>query len=281
MTSEPGAALSASISSTAHRNKANTAGLPVVPVRPAYEQIADQLRSLIMHGRLRPGERLPPEPALGAMFGVGRTTIREALRLLTSQGLVTTKRGVSGGTFVIVPDRDVICRYLESSLGLLADSERPGVNSLLEARAALEIPATRLAAARHNTDQLERIEQTLDRAASNEDMYQSEFHIAVLEASGNVMLEVMARPVFDVLRTRLVRSAAPATFWDRVVSDHRRILAAISAREEGRAAAAMSEHLSHLESVYQDIDTALHPDLSAGLHPNGLAIARTGGRRRN
>jgi DNA-binding FadR family transcriptional regulator len=92
-------------------------------------------------------------------------------------------------------------------------------------------------------------------------MYQSHFHIAVLEASGNVMLEVMTRPVFDILRTRMVRSAAPPDFWDRVVEDHRRILAAITSRDGDGAELAMQEHLLHLSSVYSSIDSVGHPDL--------------------
>lgn len=242
--------------------------LSISPVRPAYEQIADQLRTLVIRGELRPGERLPAEGDLATMFGVGRTTAREALRLLASQGLVTTRRGVGGGTFIVSPDRDAICQYLETSLGLLAGSHRPAVEDLLEARLALEKPAARLAAVRHDDAQLAGISATVPEGpAPNEDMYQSKFHVAVLEASGNMMLEVMTRPVFDVLRTRMVRSAAPADFWDRVVDDHRRILDAISRRDGQEAEGAMHDHLIHLSSVYRDIDTALHPDLRPATGP--------------
>lgn len=249
-------------------NQSSRLQLSISPVRPAYEQIADQLRTLVIRGELRPGERLPAEGDLATMFGVGRTTAREALRLLASQGLVTTRRGVGGGTFIVSPDRDAICQYLETSLGLLAGSHRPAVEDLLEARLALEKPAARLAAVRHDETQLAEISATVpDGPAPNEDMYQSKFHVAVLEASGNMMLEVMTRPVFDVLRTRMVRSAAPANFWDRVVDDHRRILGAIARRDGQEAEEAMHEHLIHLSSVYRDIDTALHPDLRPATGP--------------
>ncbi len=243
-------------------NQSSRLQLSISEVRPAYEQIADQLRTLVIRGELRPGERLPAEGELATMFGVGRTTAREALRLLASQGLVTTRRGASGGTFIVSPDRDAICRYLETSLGLLAGSDRLAVEDLLEARLALEKPAARLAAVRHDEAQLAEISATVpDGPAPNEDMYQSKFHVAVLEASGNRMLEVMTRPVFDVLRNRMVRSAAPANFWDGVVDDHRRILDAIRRRNGQEAEEAMHEHLIQLSSVYREIDAALHPDL--------------------
>lgn len=238
------------------------------PVRPAYEQVADQLRTLVISGELRPGERLPSEGDLATMFGVGQTTVREALRLLAAQGLVNSRRGVGGGTFIISPNRDAISRYLETSLGLLAGSHRPAVEDLLEARLALEKPAARLAAIRHDKAQFGEISKTIPEGpAPNEDMYQSKFHVAVLKASGNIMLEVMTRLVFDVLRTRLVRSAAPANFWDQVVDDHRQILHAISQRKAKDVEEAMKEHLDHLASVYRDIDEALHRGLRLASYP--------------
>ncbi len=234
----------------------------VRPILPAYEQIADQLRALVVRGELRPGERLPAEAEIATMFGVGRSTVREALRLLASQGLVTTRRGAGGGTFIVSPDRDAISQYLEVSLGLLVGSHRPAVEELLEARLALERPAARLAALRHDPGHLAQIAATIPEGpAPNEEMYQSKFHEAVLGASGNVMLRVMTRPVFDVLRTRLMRSAASPEFWDRVVIEHRQIFAAIARRDGSGAESSMQEHLMHLNSVYRDIDTALRGDL--------------------
>ena len=194
--------------------------------------------------------------------------MREALRVLTAEGLVTTRRGVSGGTFVVTPDRDAINRSLETSLGLLVGVGRPGIENLLEARALLERPAAALAAIRHNDQQLDTIASMVsDDAVHNVEMYQSKFHIAILEASGNVMLEVMTRPLFAVLRTRLVRSAAPGDFWGCVVEDHRKILTAIAERDEEGASQAMGDHLTQLSAVYRDIDSALHPDLGSGSQP--------------
>jgi DNA-binding FadR family transcriptional regulator len=67
---------------------------------PAYQLLADDLRTRITSGRLRPGQRLPTEPELCAEAGVSRSTVREALRLLSSQHLIVTTRGVTGGSFV-------------------------------------------------------------------------------------------------------------------------------------------------------------------------------------
>src|SRR3990170_4530039 len=72
-------------------------------VRKSYEQVADQLRELIVSGRLAQGERLPTETLLSAEVGVSRATGREALRLLAAQGLIRTAKGAGGGRFVTMP----------------------------------------------------------------------------------------------------------------------------------------------------------------------------------
>lgn len=236
-----------------------SATLPLVPIRPAYEQIADQLRRLVISGDLRPGQRLPSENNLAIQFGVGRTTVREALRSLASQKLVATRRGVNGGSFIITPDRDIICQYLEIGLGLLAGAERLSVEDLIEARLALEIPAVRYAAKRHTPEQLNAIESAiLQGSKQNEEMHHAKFHVTILKASDNALLEVMTRPVFDVMRSRMVREAAPKIFWNQVLVEHERIIAAIRHRDADAAAEQMCIHINNLSSVYNNIDTALH-----------------------
>jgi GntR family transcriptional repressor for pyruvate dehydrogenase complex len=86
-------------------------------VRKAYEQVADQLRELIVSGKLAPGERLPIESALAREFGVSRATIREALRVLAAQGLVRTAKGPAGGSFVTLPSVDHISSFVQAAGG--------------------------------------------------------------------------------------------------------------------------------------------------------------------
>ena len=116
------------------------------PKTTSYRRLADHLRTAILSGEFGPGERLPIEAELAAQFGVGRSTAREALRLLTSEGIVVTQRGATGGTFVGHPDPSIISERLESTLMLLSLTERVTVEHLVATREALEIPATRAAA---------------------------------------------------------------------------------------------------------------------------------------
>jgi DNA-binding FadR family transcriptional regulator len=233
--------------------------LRVARVRPAYAQVADQLRELIVRGDVTPGDRLPVESELSAMFGVSRSTVREALRTLSSMNLVSTKRGVNGGTFVVEPRAEHVGSYLEATLGLLSGADMVSIDEMLEARELLEIPAARMAATRRTEEQLSAIEQTLATTREHLDMAHvfeghKDFHIAIMEASNNRLLEVMGGPIFSVLRTRFLRDRAPRRFWDQVADDHRNIYDAIVTGDEDLASGLMGEHLVHLRSMYQKTD---------------------------
>jgi GntR family transcriptional regulator, transcriptional repressor for pyruvate dehydrogenase complex len=80
------------------------------------------------------------------------------------------------------------------------------------------------------------------------------FHAVLLRASGNPLVEVLARPVFRVLYERFLREQAPAPFWSEVDRDHRVILAAVAARDAAAARAATLAHLRSLRPTYMRID---------------------------
>src|ERR1700759_2886764 len=113
--------------------------VPVRRVRKAYEQVADQLRELIMSGELTPAQRLPNEAALAAQFGVSRPTIREALRELSAMSLIRTTKGASGGSFGTVPSPDHSSEFLRANIGLLSQAEHVPLDEFLEARTLLEV----------------------------------------------------------------------------------------------------------------------------------------------
>ncbi len=226
-----------------------------------YKRLADELREAILAGEYAPGERLPVEGELAARFGVGRSTVREALRILLSEGLVETLRGVAGGTFVVHPEPGIIRERLEATLMLLAATERVTVEQLVATREALELPATRAAALRCDSAQLAKLAAAIpapERVLEVGLGYDSnrDFHATILEASGNPLLAATAAPIFVVLRHRLLRDAAPAGFWDDVATDHRRILSAIQRHDPDEAVAEMEKHLVKLRSTYVLIDTA-------------------------
>ena len=225
---------------------------------PAYQELAKTLRSRILAGDLRPGDRLPAEPDLCAQYAVSRSTAREALRVLSSQHLVTTTRGVAGGTFVTHPRPDHISSYLQASFSLLAGSETASVEDLLEVRELLEVPAAGLAALRRTPQHVDTLRSTLfdPRTVRVDEVFEANrnFHVALLRMTGNPLLESLARPVFGVLNERFLRERAPARFWHSVDRDHREILALVEAGDGDSAARAQHEHLERLRGTYRRID---------------------------
>jgi DNA-binding FadR family transcriptional regulator len=207
-----------------------------------------------MTGELTPGQKLPIEPDLSAQYGVSRSTVREALRVLASQNLVTTTRGVSGGSFVAHPNPEQISGYLEASLRLLAQAEAIPLTQVAEARDLLEVPAAGLAAVRRSEEQLEELRRTMfepDEVSSREAaQLNKEFHFVLMRSTGSPLVEVLMKPVFELLYDHAASYDAPPEFWNQVTVDHGRIFAAIADRDAVRAQEETRDHLRNVRPSY-------------------------------
>jgi len=212
--------------------------------------LADELRAEITSGRLQPGERLPPEPELCVKTGVSRSTVREALRLLASQHLIVTTRGVTGGSFVSHPDAEQLADGLSTGFTLLANSSGVGLADLVELRRAIELPAVRLAALRRTGDHLAEIQAALFDPLTDDinAMMQahSVFHTAVLKATGNPLFELVGRPLYHAAYGETVTTGLPEGYWTRIDSDHRRLLDCLCAGDAEGAAGVTARHLDYL-----------------------------------
>jgi DNA-binding FadR family transcriptional regulator len=228
------------------------------PARPAYASLADALRGRILEGKLPAGSRLPNESELSAEFGVGRSTVREALSALASQNLILTTRGVTGGSFVVIPTVDSMSAHLETGVGLMAAAQDVSVAQLMEVRLMLEVPAAGMAAHRISEPELKELRGTIfdPAGAPGSSTYakNQEFHLVLLRATKNPLLEVITAPVFRVMASRFGRDRAPSDFWKRVDADHREMLEIVEAGDTLAAMAAMRRHLDHLGHVYTQID---------------------------
>jgi DNA-binding FadR family transcriptional regulator len=225
-------------------------------VRKGYEQVADQLRELILSGQLEQGARLPNETVLAAEFGVSRATVREALRLLAAQNLIRTAKGAGGGSYVTLPTVDHISEFLRANIGLLSDARDLTLDELIEARALLEVPAARLAARRRRAEDVERLRAAIPTDAprldtQSEFVRNAEFHTILIECCGNRLLYIAAQPLFSALQTSLARSRLGRRFHQGVHAQHALISEAIDAGDEDGSAAEMAQHLEFLVPFYE------------------------------
>ncbi|MEN3343403.1 MAG: GntR family transcriptional regulator, transcriptional repressor for pyruvate dehydrogenase complex [Actinomycetota bacterium] len=219
--------------------------------RKVYEQIAEQLLGQIGSRALKPGDSLPPERELTESFGVGRSSIREALRMLESQGVITP---ANGGAFVVAD----AANPLNSSLRLLFTlDERAGMHDLFELRRILECEAAALAADRRSETHLEQMEAAVEEmtaalaASGRGDRFieaDLSFHLAVAEATGNRLVLHSMQAVRDVVRRALLTVFLIPRSPERAVGEHRAIRAAIAAGDASRSRQQMRAHLARVET---------------------------------
>ena len=230
--------------------------MKVERIRKAYEQVADQLLDMINSGELKPGDRLPSEAELAADFGVSRTTVREAMRILATRNLIQTRKGMAGGHFIVEPTVGSISEFLVANYGLLTAANTVTLEHLLQVREMIEGPAAAIAARNRDDDDLAKLRTALsddiDAISDVEALAKfRNFHLYLLEATKNHLLVVAAVPIFTVLQSTVVRRRPTKQVIAELERDHQNIYAAVEARDAEAAHRLMDEHLSYLRVNYQ------------------------------
>ncbi len=225
-------------------------GIRPIRKRSISDEIVDQLVDLIGRNELSPGERLPPERDLCRHFGVGRTSLREALRSLATLGIVEGR--VGEGTFI----SEDSSRHLEKSLqwGILLDDK--GVEDLIETRLMLECQTAESAAQRATTEDIRFIGETLsdlETALRSQERFLAAdltFHLGIANASQNGILANMVSLTRNYLQQWIVQSLDDPSSPDGErrahlsLEEHRAILAAIEARDPRLAREHMRLHIA-------------------------------------
>ena len=223
-----------------------------------HESVVRQIVEQIMSGALAPGAFLPAEPVLAQQFGVSRTVIREAIRILSGKGLIEVKHG--SGMQVQPPEQwnhlDPLLLFEQLRVGHNEDL----LNDLLEMRRIVEVEVAALAAQRRTSEDLRTLHEQVDgmravlddpRAYTRLDIA---FHDTILQAARNRFLAQTLRPASQALSVgRLISSQQPG---GPAASEqgHEEILAAIEAGNAEQARRAMHRHILQFE---RDIRTVL------------------------
>lgn len=211
--------------------------------KKAHEVVADQIRQRIVAGELVEGQRLSPEDDLTAQFGVARTTLREALRVLESQGLLAIRRGRGGGPVVTHPDLEPISMALATVLQLQATT----VGDLDAARQMIEPQIAGQLARQHESADLTLLTEAIDVAADAAErgdglafgLAAVEVHEALVESSGNNTLTTLTKLLQSMLRdyyTRRMDVIDPELML-RAVRSYRKLLRLIAEGDEVGATA--------------------------------------------
>ena len=214
-----------------------------------YEEIVRQIRTLISEGKLKSGDRLPPERELAERFKVSRPSVREALRTLESMGLIEIRLGE--GTFV----RGISVDSLVEPLALVILTQRAVVGELFEARRLLEPPIAALAARRSTKDEIQEMERILEEQAREVTAgrtglaQDAAFHAAIASSAHNRAITRIVHALIDLLTQSREESLQTPGRPRRSHQDHRRILKAIQRRDSASAERAMLDHLVAVERL--------------------------------
>lgn len=164
------------------------------------ELVADELRRRIVTGELQEGDQLPAEAVLIEEFGISRPTMREAIRILEAERLISLSRGARGGARVHLPKMDLVARYA----GLYLQSHNVTVENIYEARILIEPTAVKLTAKRRDPEVIARLNEIInemDAHVDDKDAYAHlviQFHMQLMEGSGNEALSLIGRVLLQI-----------------------------------------------------------------------------------
>jgi GntR family transcriptional repressor for pyruvate dehydrogenase complex len=234
--------------------------MPFLKVTPEKlsNSVVRQIEQLILRGILRPGERLPSERDLADKMGVSRPSLRDAIADLSERGLLVSRAG--SGVFVA----EVLGSAFSPALTQLFATHDEAVVDYISFRRDMEGLAAERAATFGSETDLKLIDTIFGkmelahqkRDPSDEAQLDAEFHMAIIEASHNVIMVHMLRSMFELLRQGVFYNRQ-MMFRNRMTRDqlldqHRAINAAIQARDPVVAREAVAAHMAYVEQAFHD-----------------------------
>ncbi len=210
----------------------------------AFEETVERILHAVKLGAVPPGERLPPERELSAMLGVSRDTLREAIRALAAEGIVESRRGRGGGTYVLRrPSHPA-----DAPLSAVVDGLPGGLDETLVFRRAVETGAAEAAALRTLSAAERRLLQARTTEAEAADLADyriadTRYHLAVAELSGSPQLTAAVAQARLRINDLLDTIPMLAVNLKHSAVQHQRITAAILGGDPDTARRAMAEHV--------------------------------------
>ncbi|UTR11940.1 FadR family transcriptional regulator [Evansella sp. LMS18] len=224
---------------------------PIKKRKRIYQEIIERIKLAIENGELVPGEKLPSERDLAGTLNVSRTSVKEAISVLESSGIVNIRPGV--GVFI----SENHCEDLLNKFSSVFEDYDSDLIQLLELREAIESDAAFYAATRMTEQQKVKLDSLfikLVEAEKNGEVAVEEdykFHLAIIEAANNPLMKdvmnVISGKMIDVLTKNRKESMLNFKMNKEVVEEHRRVYEAIVQRKPDLARDAMKDHLKSIK----------------------------------
>jgi GntR family transcriptional regulator, transcriptional repressor for pyruvate dehydrogenase complex len=220
-----------------------------LPVKRTFMEIANKIRSSIYSKTLKPGDKLPSERELTAQFGVGRISVREALRMLEQAGLILIKQGSGGGAYVRAADTTAVS---ESVYDLVSRSDI-SLEDLTEVRLAVEKQILQSAFEKITADDIAMLEksikelETVIKKKTREDIpvyfELTNFHVIIARATRNPVFEIILKVLMNVTVKVINVQLTDVERLKRHLLFHKAIYKAIKSRDLERAIQKTEEHM--------------------------------------
>ncbi|MDQ7095311.1 FadR/GntR family transcriptional regulator [Desulfosporosinus sp. PR] len=218
------------------------------------EGIENQIMQAINNGKLKPGDKLPPEREMCTMFSVSRTVIRDALKMLVGLGVVTIRHGMGAYINEVDEKEDV------SRLASLLQISRGTVEELYQVREVLESQAVIWCTQNATEQDLQQLEHIVckgkelgDAGESKLALLDAEFHLKIVEAAGNLVLMRLMLNMLDLLGENRSRTLMVPGRQRLSVLDHASIVDAIKQRDPELAHQRMLSHLANVREAIQSV----------------------------
>lgn len=214
----------------------------------AYEVVLKHIEAGILAGTHRPGDQLPPERDLAAQLAVSRSAVREAMRVLQTQGLITSSTGPGRGTRIAPARGDALARIFQLHL-TLSDA---GTQDLTETRVALERSSAALAAQRVTSRSVRRLRGLMaameDAEAVDEfNDLDTDFHVQIARAGQSELIADLTVAIRQAVRETIRTASRALPNWSEhrgeLIREHAEILAAIESGDPVAAASLVEQHI--------------------------------------
>lgn len=215
----------------------------------AAEKVVHRILELVKSGNLKAGDKLPAERKMIEIFGLSRPTLREALRSLSTLGVIEMRHG--GGAFVT----DLKARSLLAPLDFFVSLSSENAQEVFACRSVVEVEVARLCAQKATAENITELEAMLvaqKKMATDPIGFRildSEFHEKLSEIAGNSVMERLAHGFYNMGLEARRTATANARVTRRSVKDHEAIVKGITLRDTEMTAAAMATHIDHIEAT--------------------------------
>jgi GntR family transcriptional repressor for pyruvate dehydrogenase complex len=220
------------------------------------DEVANQIKTLISEGKLKPGDRLPPERELIKQFGVSRPSLREALNSLMAMGFLEVKQAKR--TFI----KSVASERMEDPLSLLIKTDTQKIFDLIEVRKAMEAWGASQAAQRATDEDVKRLEsiiKEMEKAIEEGrdwDKEDADFHLAIAQATHNMVQIHIMSTLYDLLRESVAKLFTDRVKMKKLFQQHHLILNAIKHHSPEKAKERTLEHLDYVDSEVKTLNGA-------------------------